>query len=145
MATGCVLLVTECGMGTRVPLSSKRIGLSRKGGKGKKAIKLMDNDSIAAACVVSSRSAEPPQVPQVAWQLYSRDHAEASEETFIQLPEEQRSPYQEEASELHRRYEEALDTFRKQDCEELLLGCCSGAVTRIKVSSVPVTARMNRG
>ena len=139
----CVLLITECGMGMRVPLNSKRIGLARKGGKGRKVIKLQDDDEVVSACVVSAL--QEPAKPPAAWQLYAKEHLETTEATFDAMEEELRSPYQQQADEMKDRYTEDLDRYQKEDNEELLLGSASGGVTRIKVSSVLVTERVVRG
>eukprot|EP00434_Breviolum_minutum_P043761 symbB.v1.2.039023.t1/scaffold6300.1/size19200/1 len=64
-------------MGMRVPLNSKRIGLARKGGKGRKVIKLQDDDEVVSACVVSAL--QEPAKPPAAWQLYAKEHLETTE------------------------------------------------------------------
>eukprot|EP00931_Biecheleriopsis_adriatica_P085364 TRINITY_DN5975_c0_g1_i1.p1 TRINITY_DN5975_c0_g1~~TRINITY_DN5975_c0_g1_i1.p1 ORF type:complete len:1499 (+),score=431.09 TRINITY_DN5975_c0_g1_i1:1236-5732(+) len=76
----CVLVVSENGMGLRTPLSCKRISLGRRGGKGRKVIKLTGKDNLVAACVVSGQGeAQQPTAPLRAWQLYVKDHPEAAE------------------------------------------------------------------
>lgn len=70
----CALLITAFGMGVRMPLSVKRIGLSRRGTKGRPAIKLADGtprDTVAAVCIVSSKGdVREPERPHQAWQIY---------------------------------------------------------------------------
>lgn len=54
----CILLVTEMGFGIRMPLSLARMGLSRRGGRGRRCMKLLDGakcDNIVAVCSVSNR------------------------------------------------------------------------------------------
>ncbi|CAE7941106.1 gyrA, partial [Symbiodinium sp. KB8] len=141
----CVLLVTKCGLGARIPLSSKRIGLGRRGGVPKRVLKVADHDSVAAACVVSGKDIREPEKPLGALQLYLKDHGDSTEAIFDNLPQEDMMPYQEQEDEAKRKYEEALEAFRQEDCEEVLLGNTGGAVTRIKVSTVPIVTRLNRG
>eukprot|EP00439_Symbiodinium_sp_Y106_P044990 s4533_g5.t1 len=141
----CVLLVTKCGLGARVPLSSKRIGLGRRGGVPKRVLRVADHDSVAAACVVSGKDIREPEKPMEALQLYLKDHGDSTEAIFNSLPQEDMMPYQKQQDEEKRKYEEALKAFRQEDCEEVLLGNTGGAVTRIKVSTVPIVTRLNRG
>ncbi|CAE7301137.1 gyrA [Symbiodinium natans] len=141
----CVLLVTKCGLGARVPLSWKRIGLGRRGGVPKRVLRVADNDSVVAACVVSGRDIKEPAKPLEALQLYLKEHADAAEAGVNSLPEEDLMPYRQQEQEAKRKYAEDLESFRRQDCEEVLLGSTGGAVTRIKVSTVPVHARERRG
>jgi len=141
----CVLLVTKCGLGARVPLSSKRIGLGRRGGVPKRVLRVADHDSVAAACVVSGKDIREPEKPMEALQLYLKDHGDSTEAIFKSLPQEDMMPYQKQQDEEKRKYEEALKAFRQEDCEEVLLGNTGGAVTRIKVSTVPIVTRLNRG
>lgn len=139
----CVLLVTENGMGMRIPLNSKRIGLARKGGRGKRVMKVQDDDEVVSACVVSG--IQEPLKPLPAWQLYAKDHPEVSEASFEDISADIRQSFQQQADEMKQRYTDELEKYKKEDNEELLLGSSSGAVTRIKVSSVLVTNRLIRG
>jgi len=79
----CVFLVTENGWGNRVPVSCKRIGLSRKGGKGKRVMKIQEGrDRIVAACVVSGKpEVQQPLPSKHAWQLYVNDQKDAQKES----------------------------------------------------------------
>eukprot|EP00930_Biecheleria_cincta_P023601 TRINITY_DN17030_c0_g1_i2.p1 TRINITY_DN17030_c0_g1~~TRINITY_DN17030_c0_g1_i2.p1 ORF type:complete len:1542 (+),score=490.15 TRINITY_DN17030_c0_g1_i2:59-4684(+) len=84
----CVLVITECGFGNRIPLSCKRIGLGRRGGKGKKVIKLLDKDSLVAACVTSGKGdVAQPVKPPLAWQLYIRENSEAANAVAEEIAE----------------------------------------------------------
>jgi DNA gyrase/topoisomerase IV subunit A len=88
----CVLLITECGMGLRTPLSCKRISLGRKGGKGRKVIKLMDSgknpDVVVSACVVSGHGeVKQPVKPPAAWQMYMKEASPS--ESQVALPSEE--------------------------------------------------------
>eukprot|EP00913_Durusdinium_trenchii_P028795 g27002.t1 len=121
------------------------IGLSNKGGKGKRVMKLPDGDQVVSVCVVSGNTAQEPAKPPAAWQLYMKDQPEASEAGFTVLPADLRRPYEAQEEAMKRQYREDLEKYHQEDNEELLLGSASGAVTRIKVSSVPVTTRLIRG
>mmetsp|Transcript_22270 Transcript_22270/g.39056 ORF Transcript_22270/g.39056 Transcript_22270/m.39056 type:complete len:600 (-) Transcript_22270:226-2025(-) len=141
----CVLLITECGMGARIPLSLKRLSLGRRGGAGKRVLKVADSDNVVAACVVSANDLAEPVKPAEALQLYLREHTDANEESYNYLPAEDLTRYQEMAERAKQKYAEDMDAYRKQDFEEVLLGSNSGAVTRIKVSTVPIITRVIRG
>lgn len=56
----CLLVVTEFGLGLRMPLSSKKLILSRPGKIGKKVIKIIQKgrrqDKMVACCIVSNKS-----------------------------------------------------------------------------------------
>eukprot|EP00435_Cladocopium_sp_Y103_P036525 s1175_g9.t1 len=124
-----------------------RIGLARKGGRGKRVMKVQDDDEVVSACVVSG--IQEPLKPLAAWQLYAKDHPEVSEASFEDISADIRQPFQQQADEMKQRYTDELEKYQKEDRvednEELLLGSSSGAVTRIKVSSVLVTDRLIRG
>ncbi|CAE7673303.1 aarA [Symbiodinium sp. CCMP2456] len=97
------------------------------------------------ACVVSGKDIREPEKPLGALQLYLKDHGDSTEAIFNNLPQEDMMPYQEQEDEAKRKYEEALEAFRQEDSEEVLLGNTGGAVTRIKVSTVPIVTRLIRG
>jgi len=86
----CVLLVTEMGMGMRIPLSTKRLGLSRAGKCGKRAIKLHDGaqqDKVVSVCVVSGSSEsgkpEPPRRPFDIWYAENKATLSASDTSAL--------------------------------------------------------------
>ena len=74
----CALIVTQQGAGLRMPISCKRIGLRRKGGKGMKVIKLFDGrpeDRVVSVCIVSSKDVQEPKLNQrMPWQLWEQDY-----------------------------------------------------------------------
>jgi len=73
----CILLVTEQGMGIRMPLSGKRIKLMRRGGRGRRCIKLScgrDPDNIVAVCPVSNRGeVKRPNKWREPWLIYHHE------------------------------------------------------------------------
>lgn len=67
----CALVVTESGMGLQMPLACKRIGLARRGGRGKLVIKLAGDDRVVGVCVTAGPSKAPqPQKQRPAWMFY---------------------------------------------------------------------------
>merc|ERR1711957_156181 len=74
LSSHAILLVTELGFGTRMPLSSKRMRLSRRGGRGLICMKLTGNDNVCAVCVVSSKAEiKKPAKAKEAWQFWYAD------------------------------------------------------------------------
>jgi DNA gyrase/topoisomerase IV subunit A len=70
----CALWVTQTGMGMRVPLACKPLALARKGGKGKRGIKLIDGDKVVSVCVVSGIEEKKPEPRRDAFSFYFEEH-----------------------------------------------------------------------
>jgi len=77
----CILLVSESGMGLRMPLACRRIGLRRRGGAGMRCMKLAggkNEDIIASACIVSGKSeTELPTRGRKAFVIWFEEHKAA--------------------------------------------------------------------
>mmetsp|Transcript_68629 Transcript_68629/g.146956 ORF Transcript_68629/g.146956 Transcript_68629/m.146956 type:complete len:1911 (+) Transcript_68629:89-5821(+) len=66
-----VLLVTEAGMGLRMPLSCPRIGLRKRGQRGLRVMKVADSDEVIGVCIVSDQGhSAPPAKPRTGQQIF---------------------------------------------------------------------------
>jgi len=162
-----VLMITERGLALRMPLAHRKIGLRKKGGKGIRLMKLHSNDNVVALCVLSCNDAKQPDPPASAFTLFTRAHKDdlvaeshaadtkleagngfammhLAQERFKSLPQEEQAVYQTQAEEERNRYANKMAEYRKTS-EEVLVGSSSGSVSRIVITSVPVSLRPGRG
>lgn len=68
-----------------------------------------------------------------------------AEGEFQELPEEKKAPYLARSEEEKRVYDAAMEEYRKDEAEEVLLGTEKGSISRVKVGSVPVVVGARKG
>ncbi|CAK0906268.1 unnamed protein product [Prorocentrum cordatum] len=135
----CALIVTEHGMGLRMPLCCARVSVARRGGRGKKVIKLADSgkkpDQVVAVAIVSGRGeVKAPTTAHNALHFYTLDHkdeepaaaeaardpeVEASQNTFFKQRADMAERLRNEPEEVQQRYQRQAEADKRRYEEEL--------------------------
>jgi len=71
----CALIVTEGGMGLRIPLDTSRLCLRRRGVKGRRVIRLYPGDRVLSISIISQSQDIHVIKPRTPWVIYSKEHS----------------------------------------------------------------------
>jgi len=103
----CLLMLTEDGMGMRVPLTHKRLQIMRKGRAPSRVMKIGDSDDLIGACIVTGKvEQKKPELKGKPFPLWYAENKAIIQADILNLTEEKKTQMEGEASSAEKHIEE---------------------------------------